>query len=86
MLYQLPDGRTVEISVHDYLEFSDAELASLIGYGNIGDMINNPQYGSAITKSIKADPDSEPDITEQDINDIPSDVKRNDQDYESENE
>lgn len=86
MLYQLPDGRTIEISVHDYLEFSDAELASLIGYGHIGDLINNPQYGSAITKPSKAIPDDEPDITEQDINDIPSDKKRDDQDYEAENE
>jgi hypothetical protein len=84
MLYQLPDGRTIEMSVHDYLEFSDAELASLIGYGHIGDMINNPQYGSVITKSIKSDPDDIIDITEQDINEIPSNLKRNDQDYESE--
>jgi hypothetical protein len=84
MLYQLPDGRTIEISVHDYLDFSDAELAALVGYGHIGDLINNPQYGSAITKSSKPIPDDFPDITEQDINDIPSDLKRDDQDYESE--
>ena len=31
MLYQMPDGRTVEMSLEDYLSFSDLELHQLQG-------------------------------------------------------
>lgn len=58
MLYQLPDGRTVQMSVYDYLELSDEELESLKGYSHIGVVINNPMYGSATKR--KDDPLDEP--------------------------
>lgn len=57
MLYQLPDGRTIEISTYDYLELSDEELRSLVGYAHIGDYINNPLYGSPINKPGRPDKD-----------------------------
>ena len=85
MLYQLPDGRTIEISVYDYLDFTDEELASLVGYSNIGDLINNPLYGSAIRKNTIPDHDFS-NIDEIDINDIPSELKMDDQDYTDEDE
>lgn len=56
MLYQLPDGRTIEISAYDLVTFTDEELASLIGYSYIGDYINNPFYGSAINKPGRSAP------------------------------
>ncbi len=52
MLYQLPDGRTIEISLDDYLKLSDQELKDLVGL-NYGMAINNPLYGSYITKPSK---------------------------------
>ena len=61
MLYQLPDGRTVEISVYDYLELSDEELKGLMGYQNIGVVITNPMYGSAIRKPDKSTEQEFPD-------------------------
>jgi len=79
MLYQLPDGRTIEMSVSDFLSLSDEELQSLQGYQNIGKVINNPMYGSA-TKSLgRQVPDKL--ISEQDIPDISPEDKFNDQDY-----
>lgn len=79
MLYQLPDGRTVEISIYDYLSFSDEELRNLIGT-NYGMEINNPRYGSIITKPGSSAPDDGI-YRDQDIQDVPEDEKFYDQDY-----
>lgn len=79
MLYQLPDGRTVEISIYDYLAFSDEELQGLIG-SNYGAEINNPQYGSIITKPGRPDPDDDI-YRDYDIPDVPEEERFRDQDY-----
>ena len=56
MLYQLTDGRIVEMSVEDYLSLSDAELSGLLGH-NCGDFVQNPFFGSVIKKIPKAEPE-----------------------------
>jgi len=87
MLYQLPDGRTVEISINDYLDFTDEELKALVGYDYIGEEINNPQYGSAIRKpGRRVLPDDPSDYDKIPLNHIPIEHKLNDQDNTSENE
>ena len=78
MLYQLSDGRVVEMSFKDYLDFSDEELRSLLGY-NCGDHIHNPHYGSAIGK-YKRSSDNE-NYSNRDISDVPPEEKIKDQDY-----
>jgi len=85
MLYQLTDGRVVEISTEDYFNFTDEELNSLLGY-NCGDYINNPMYGSAMQKRGRPSEDDEPFYGEQDINDVPDEVKYRDQDYTADEE
>lgn len=82
MLYQLPDGRTVEISLEDYLSFSDADLDALIGL-NYGVEINNPMYGSStkITTRPKKQIDSEEPFQKKEIPDVSASEKLNDQDY-----
>jgi hypothetical protein len=80
MLYQLPDGRTIELSLNDFLSFSDEELKSLVGY-NYGEVLNNPLYGSAITKPGRTSTEDEPDYSKCDIPDVPSEEKFKDQDY-----
>lgn len=80
MLYQLSDGRTVEISVYEYLSCTDEELNSLIG-SNYGMEINNPNYGSIITKPGRPEPDHVDEYREVDIPDIPDEEKFDDQDY-----
>lgn len=82
MLYQLPDGRTIEISVNDYLDFSDEELRHLAG-SNYGDVLNNPSYGSAIKSKQKIEPDDGI-YADRDIPDVPNEEKLNDQDYATE--
>lgn len=80
MLYQLPDGRTVEISINDYLDLTDEELKELVGYPNVGEEIRSPLYGSAITKPGRPSP-QDGDYRDKELPDVPDTEKFNDQDY-----
>jgi len=82
MLYQLPDGRTVDISIEQYLSFSDEELKDLICF-NHGAVVNNPMYGSSILKPGRPEPDEE--VTKE-IPDVTSEEKFEDQDYTEDEE
>lgn len=77
MLYQLKDGRTIQISVYEFLALSDQEINDLIGI-DYGMEINNPSYGSN-TKTFKKD--DEPHYSEIDISDIPHQEKFDNQDH-----
>lgn len=79
MLYQLPNGVTIEISVDDFFALSDEELKGLIAYPHIGEHINNPFYGSVVNKVIIRD--NEEEFIDLDINEIPDEEQLNDQDY-----
>lgn len=41
MLYQLPNGKSVEISVEQYLRMSDEELEMYVAF-NFGEEVNDP--------------------------------------------
>lgn len=68
MLYQLPNGKVIEISTEQYFEMSDEELEYLIAY-NYGDVIEDPWFGSVVSKGepkavVEEDtPDIAPDLT-----------------------
>lgn len=47
MLYQLPNGRTINISVEDFLRMDDALEQELIA-SNTGDVISSSWFGSVI--------------------------------------
>jgi hypothetical protein len=49
MLYQLPDGRVIELSTEQYFDLTDEELRSLIST-NYGENIENPFFGSVLQK------------------------------------
>ena len=49
MIYQLPNGNSIEISVEQYLNMSDAEL-DYLNANNSGDYIENPWFGSVLSK------------------------------------
>lgn len=68
MLYQLPNGKVIEISTEQYIEMSDEELEYLIAY-NYGDVLEDPWFGSVLSKQSK-DTDIPPDLI-----DIPEDEK-----------
>lgn len=79
MLYQLPNGKVIEISTEQYLEMSDEELEYLIAY-NYGEVMENPWFGSVLSKKEAAPPS---DITESDdIIEIPDEEKLSDLDID----
>lgn len=49
MLYQLPNGKVIEMSTEQFVEMSDEELEYLIAY-NYGDVVENPWLGSILSK------------------------------------
>jgi hypothetical protein len=49
MLYQLPNGRVIEISTEQYFEMSDEQLEYLIA-SNYGEVLENPWFGSVLSK------------------------------------
>lgn len=64
MLYQLPNGKVIEISTEQYFEMSDEELEYLIAY-NFGEVQEDPWFGSVLSKKAPADtPDVVPSLTE----------------------
>lgn len=79
MLYQLSTGYTIEISLEDYLSFSDEELENLKG-SNYGLQINNPKYASVINKPGKKSKVETNDISEKEIYKLSTEEKRLDQD------
>jgi hypothetical protein len=92
MLYQLPNGKCIEISLEQYLSMSDDELNMFMAY-NIGEEVNDPFALSVLRhgpSNEKADYDDfdfleEPSIEEElgikELTDIPSEEKLNDIDY-----
>jgi hypothetical protein len=54
MLYQLPNGKVIEMSTEQYLEMTDEDFEYLIAY-NYGEMQENPWFGSVITKNPPPD-------------------------------
>ena len=51
MLYQLPSGKVIEMSVEQYLDMSDEQLENLISH-NHGEVLENPWFGSILSKQI----------------------------------
>lgn len=84
MLYQLPDGRVIELSTEQYFDLTDEELRSLIST-NYGENIDNPFFGSVLQKPGVMIVDEEEwieeliNIDEIELPDIPVDEKLNDE-------
>lgn len=54
MLYQLPNGRVIEMSLEQYLALNDDELNDLNGLGNeFTGEINNPFHKSCLKDACK---------------------------------
>lgn len=55
MLYQLPNGKTVHLSLDEILDLTDQDIQYLMST-NAGESINNPFHGSVISKPGKRVP------------------------------
>jgi hypothetical protein len=75
MLYQLKNGRTIEISTEQFLNMNEQELNALEALGNNSTMdITNPFFGSATGKKFK----SEELHDDHDLLNMPEEIKRKD--------
>jgi len=87
MLYQLPNGKVIEISTEQYVEMSDEELEYLIAY-NYGDCLEDPWFGSVLNK--KETPFYHEDVPDvlPDLTNIPDEdkISYTDIDYKPEDE
>ena len=81
MLYQLPSGKVIELSVEQYLSLSDGELNEIARL-DIGNTLENPFHRSALDGKYMAKEDmaDDPDI-EVELPDIPDDEKLTDEDF-----
>ena len=76
MLYQLRSGRTIEISIEQYLDMTDLELEELEGLGSMNTMeINNPWYNSYQKKTRERSEDL---TDERELGKIHEKVRRED--------
>lgn len=74
MLYQLPNGKVIEISTEQYLEMSDEDFEYLMAY-NHGDPVENPWHGSILSKHDKLiEEDVLPELPDLDVIDKLSDL------------
>lgn len=87
MLYQLPNGKVIEISTEQYIEMSDEELEYLIAY-NYGDNMEDPWFGSVLNKKDKSTYSEDPPDILPDLIDIPDvdKITYTDIDYKPEDE
>jgi len=69
MLYQLPNGRVIELSTEQYFQMTDDELEYLIAY-NFGDNVEDPWFGSVIHKSSRISLEEGPPEIITDLTDI----------------
>ncbi|MGY8954938.1 MAG: hypothetical protein ACKVK1_01930 [Flavobacteriales bacterium] len=83
MLYQLKNGRTIEISTEQFLNMSEQDLNALEGLGAGSTMdITSPFFGSAIGKNTK--PEDLHD--EHDLLNMPEEIKRKDKYFHDDDE
>lgn len=50
MYYQLPNGKTVYLTIEEYLNLTDADIQYLVSL-NVGESVLNPFKGSVVNKS-----------------------------------
>lgn len=87
MLYQLPNGKVIEITIEQYLRLTDDEIQELIAF-NFGDSVDNPFFGSALDgKGMRYESVDDSDLfyiddeIEPDLSDIEDLEKLNDSDF-----
>lgn len=80
MLYQLPSGKTIELTIEQYLMMTDEDIEYLIAYGH-GEEFNNPWRGSSLDNPKKESKDKE---DPEELPDIPIDDRLSDPEFSTE--
>lgn len=65
MIYQLPNGKTIHLSIEEYLELTDQDIQYLISV-NAGEYRNSPFYDSVLKRNKRHSSDEEEETLEED--------------------
>lgn len=73
MIYQLPNGKSIEMSIEQYLRMTDEELKGLVAY-NFGEEFNDPFIFSVLKHGPagveETEEMEEEDFTEDELEDL----------------
>ena len=72
MIYQLPNGKSIEMSIEQYLRMSDDELKNMVAY-NFGEEFNDPFIFSVLRHGPAREDieeELEDDFSEEEIEDL----------------
>jgi len=72
MIYQLPNGKSIEMSIEQYLRMSDDELKNMVAY-NFGEEFNDPFIFSVLRHGLAkedVEEELENDFSEEEIEDL----------------
>ena len=83
MIYQLPNGRVIEMSLDQYLDLDEQDFRELNGLGKeFTSDITNPFYKSAVHSNRKQKPDQIEEWNEREPNlDEIKDIEKMDDEY-----
>ena len=85
MLYNLPNGKTISLTLDEYLNLTDEEIQFLVAYG-YGENINNPQSGSILgslsREKMFKEHDNDDGPTEDELDELSAEDILNDLDVE----
>ena len=81
LIYQLKNGNSIELSVEQYLSMSDAEL-DYLNANNSGDYIENPWFGSILSKHSSPEPIDEEEYIIKDLTSVTDEEKLVDPDID----
>ena len=76
MIYQLPNGKVVHLSIEEYLDLTDQDIQYLMSI-DYGEHIRDPFTGSAVEKNTQEKYYDFQFLSQddEDLNDIPSDYQ-----------
>ena len=83
MIYQLPNGKCIEMSIEQYLKMSDEDIKNIVAYG-FGEEFNDPFMNSVLRNGDLEEIDDdflEEDEVIEDLIDIEPEEKIFDDDY-----
>lgn len=69
MIYQLPNGKVINISIEDYLQLTDDDIKLLIS-ANAGEVIINPFQSSVLEDNVKDKIEYIEDLDDYNVEDI----------------
>lgn len=73
MIYQLPNGKTINLSIEDFLQLTDDDIKMLISM-NAGETIIAPFQGSVLEDNVKGKVEYIEELDDYSVEDISDDA------------